>query len=102
MINDQINKGPASPYLVMALSQRAPNERSCVLIIDGGRRLEKNGSIDNEKESKENQVDSDDQSSLRRSGLHNLLKANMSFNHLQKLSGQVGCLNRGSYIYIYI
>lgn len=101
MINDQINKRPASPYLVMALSQRAPNERSCVLIIDGGRRLEKNGRIDNEKESKENQVDSDDQSSFRRSGLHNLLKANMSFNHLhQKLSGQAGCLNRGSYIYI--
>jgi len=62
-----------SPYLVMALPQGAPNKGGCIFKVDRRRWLEKKGCINNQKDGKTEQIDSDDQC-FRWCCLHQLLK----------------------------
>ena len=63
-----------SPYLVMAFTQGAFDKGGCILEIDRRRWAEEKGCINNQKDGKTEQVDSDNQG-LRWCYFHQLLKA---------------------------
>jgi len=83
-----------SPYLVMALAQGAPDKGGCILEIDRGRWTEKKGRINNEKDGKTDQVDSDDQC-FRWCCLHQLLKTQNIHRLRNNLRKNNSALNGG-------